>query len=39
MDCFIGKFIADFSETLGVKLNFKNSGEVKIYVLNLLKKT
>ena len=38
MDCFIGKFIADFSETLGVKLNFKNSGEVKIYVLNLLKK-
>ena len=38
MDCFIGKFIADFSETLGIKLNFKNAGEVKIYVLNLLKK-
>ena len=38
MDCFIGKFIANFSEILGVKLNFKNAGEAKIYVLNLLKK-
>ena len=38
MDCFIGKFITEFSTNLGKKLNFKNSKDVNNYIIKMLKK-
>jgi len=38
MDCFIGKFITKYSAGLGKEVNFNTSKDVKIYILDLLKK-
>ena len=38
MDCFIGKFITEFSAKLGKKINFKNSKDANNYIINMLKK-
>ena len=38
MNCFIGDFITEFSSTLGKKVNFKDTKDVKDFILNKLKK-
>lgn len=37
MESFIAKFIKEFSVALGKHVDFKNSKEVKLYILMLLK--
>ena len=38
MNCFLGNFITKFSSSLGEKINFKDTKDVKIFILNKLKK-
>ena len=38
MELFVAKFIKEYSAILGKHVDFKSSKDVKIYILDLLKK-
>jgi len=38
MDCFIGEFITKFLKELGIAVNFKESKDVKLFIINELEK-